>query len=396
MKEPTGYQQGGDVQAISRIVKSFYGGYPYMFRNHGWDAPGEKMMILAPTLIVEAYGSIKQFEELHRAGDLMPPMEAIQSDPPNVWLTNFHRFLPEEEGFIGFTAESARRIFIDKSKPGVLVAVYGTTKAPKDERKKLVGILQCSHQEGLAQSFMSPAEWTARSGDPYRAGKWSNAIKVTRAWRVAPETQMDVHTFAPDATKTRAYRRIGSHGVPLSRAEALNILEFDLQETKVYGESPIIPVLGNAREVLAPSKAGPVSQNAFLMRESEGPKHLYVLKLDGDADAFLGERSGGRIIVKAGFSRSPQMRCKDHNKALPAGVFKWRVLLSGSASNISPYPTSQHAKAGEKAMQNVLCLVPHRRSLGGEFFLARRALVDKAWEIGNATAKAYKPDINPD
>lgn len=390
MAKESKYNQGGDAQAISQIAKNYYGSYRNMFEVHGWDVPGDKMMTSAPSLIVREYGSVQRFEELHAPGDLMSPMEAIYSDPPNVWLTSFYGFGPEEWGFLGFTDEKRRQSFIAGSKPGVLVVVYGAGRAKKSDLYQIVGLQQCSHQLGYARQFMAPTAWASKQRDPEQADKWNYAVKATRAWRVTPESRMYVRDFAPKATETDAWQHIGARGVPLSRQEALNILKLDLQEVDVYGENPIVGSSpGSAREILAPSKAGPVSQSAFVTRESEGPKHLYVLKLQGDTDAFLGEFTSGKIVVKAGFSRSPQTRCDDHNRALPKCAFRWEVLYSGITSGLDPHPSSNHAKAGERAMQQILCRSPAGRSLGGEFFLADPDLVDEAWTEGNSKAGAY-------
>lgn len=386
-----GYSQGGDAQAIKRIAESYYGGYGNMFEAHGWPERSTKIMPAVQSRVVETYGSVRAFEQAHERGDLMFPMEAIKADPPNVWLTSFYGFKPEEWGLLGFTDEGRRQSFLNGSQPGVLVVIYGAGEASKSDLGKIIGIQQCSHQTGHTSKFMSPAEWVAKERDPDRRNKWNFAVKATRAWRVTPESRMLVTDFAPEATASGAWQHIGARGVRLSRQEALNILKLDLQEIDVYGENPIIgSVPGSAKEILAPSKAGPASQNPYVTRESEGPKHLYILKLVGDADGFLGEKANGHIIIKAGFSRSPQTRCDDHNRALPRCAYRWEVLWSGITSRYDPYPTSEHAKAGEQAMQRVLCTEHRGRSLGGEFFLAEPALIDEAWHAGNSKAKEYK------
>lgn len=391
MKKGKTYEQGGDAQAIQQIANSYYGGYRNMFEAHGWDAPGSKMMTSAPALIVQAYGSIREFEERHKHGDLMFPMEAIKTDPPNVWLTSFYGFGPWNWGFLGFTEEWRRDSFLRDTKPGVLVVVYGASKAIGTERGKILGILQCSHEIGDAQKYMAPDAWNEKQADPERRDKWNHGVRVTRAWQIASETRISVREFAPDATQTEAWQHIGASGVRLTRQEAERILKLDLQEVEVYGGTPIIDsAVGQAKEILAPSKAGPVSQSPFVTRESEGPKHLYILKLEGDTDAFLGEPANGKVIVKAGFSRSPQSRCGDFNRALPRCAFHWKVLHCGPSSGLDAYPTSDHAKAGEREMQTVLCRAPGGHSLGGEFFLATPELIADAWKAGNISARDFK------
>lgn len=390
MKKGSTYKPGGDAQAIQRIASAYYGSYTNMFERHGWPERGDKIMSSVQSHVVETYGSVRAFEEEHAGTDLMFPMEAIKSDPPNVWLTSFYGFGPRNWGYLGFTQEGRRRSFLRDSSPGALVVVYGASKATDEERGKILGILQCSHETGDAQQYMSPSAWNEKQADPEWQKKWNYAVRVIRAWQITPESRMPVKEFAPEATETEAWQHIGASGVRLSRQEAERILKLDLQEIEVYGGTPITSsAVGTAKEILAPSKAGPVSQSAFVTRESEGPKHLYILKLHGDTDAFLGEPAGGRMIIKAGFSRSPMSRCGDFNRALPECAFNWQVLYSGPSSGLPAYPTSDHAKAGEKAMQTILCQRPRGRSLGGEFFLADPQLIADAWTAGNIAAKDF-------
>jgi hypothetical protein len=390
MSESSTYTPGGDAQAIKKIANDYYGSYTDMFEAHGWPERSTQMMPAVQSRVVETYGSVRDFEVAHQRGELMFPMEAIKSKPPNVWLTSVYGFRPEEYGFLGFSDPTMRDSFVKRSKPGVLVVVYGAPKASKVEQGKIIGIQQCSHCIGPSQQFMSPAAWTRKERDPDRAGRWDFAVKATRAWRVTPETWMPVSQFAPETYSSGRGQVIGSRGMPLESREALRILKLDLQEVEVYGETPMVAsTAGNAKEILAPSKAGPVSQSSHVAHEAEGPKHLYILKLHGDIDAFLGERANGHFIVKAGFSRSPQIRCIDFNRTLPRCAFRWDVFYSGALSGYEPHPTSEHAKAGERAMQTALCTQPDGRSLGGEFFLATSDLIEQAWKAGNLAAKDY-------
>ncbi|PJK31337.1 hypothetical protein [Minwuia thermotolerans] len=390
MSDARGYPPGGDAQAITRIANEHYGGFEKLFEARGWPERGARMMPAVQRRVAEAYGSVRAFERAH-ASQLMPPLDAINADPPNVWLTSFYGFDPDAWGFVGFTHERARRKFVGESEPGVLMVVYGTSKALPAERRKVLGLLQCSHQLGTAEEFMHPTEWRDKVADPDRADKWNHAVRVVRAWRVTPETRMDVEEFAPQSTAAGAWRHIGAQGVRLERDEAGRLLHLDLSEVDVFGQNPIVGAsVAAAPEILSPSKAGPVSQTPFTTRESEGPKHLYVLRLIGSADDFLGRSAGGKFIVKAGFSKSPMTRCDDHNRALPRGAFRWEVLHSGAALGYDAHPSSDHAKAGERAMQEVLCGGPRGESLGGEFFLAEPALIDMAWDTGNAAARRFR------
>jgi hypothetical protein len=58
-------QPGWDSKTIARIAKAHYGGYPGMFKAHGWPERGAKMMTAAPKRIVAQWGSISEFEAQH-------------------------------------------------------------------------------------------------------------------------------------------------------------------------------------------------------------------------------------------------------------------------------------------------------------------------------------------
>lgn len=122
------------------------------------------------------------------------------------------------------------------------------------------------------------------------------------------------------------------------------------------------------------------------MAEAEGPKHLYILRLEGNIDAFLGRPADGQFVLKAGFSKSPDSRRDTFNKFLPKCAFRWAIQNSTHEEGLRPYPTSTHAKAGENAMH--VHLAEHGESLGGEFFLASGPTVEKAWAEAKASAES--------
>lgn len=43
------------------------------------------------------------------AGDIMTPLEAIERDPSNVWLTSFYGFAPRNWGFLTLRFRYVRR-----------------------------------------------------------------------------------------------------------------------------------------------------------------------------------------------------------------------------------------------------------------------------------------------
>ena len=59
-----------------------------MFEAHHWPERGEKIIPAVQKRVVDTYGTVRAFEDEHAPSDLMFPMEAMKSDPPNVWLTS--------------------------------------------------------------------------------------------------------------------------------------------------------------------------------------------------------------------------------------------------------------------------------------------------------------------
>ncbi|MCA3503457.1 MAG: GIY-YIG nuclease family protein [Rhodobacter sp.] len=320
---------------------------------------------------------------------MLNPLEAIEYDPPQVWLTSFYGFSPDTWGFLGFTQEAMRKSFLARSLPGALVVIYGAARSPrKEDRRVILGVQQQSHEIGHARDFTHPAVWNARAKDPSQSELWNFGVRATRAWRFTQESRIAVEAFAPETYKPGRGQVIGAQGMPLNPSEARRLLELELYEVPVFGGAPINRVMeGPASAVLAPSRPGPVSQQPFQSRESEGPKHIYVLQLEGDERHILGGPPNGDIVIKVGFSRSPQTRCDDHNRTLPQCAFRWRVLHSTSELGRKPFDCSDRAKAGEQAMIRTLCQTGV--SLGGEFFRARPEAIKAALRDGVKAAEAW-------
>lgn len=318
----------------------------------------------------------------------MTPLEAIERNPPNVWLTSFYGFSPRNWGFLGFTIEWMRTRFLRESEPGALVVIYAASGAQPAERGKIIGIQQMGDRVGDAQEFMTPKAWAEKQANPDRRDKWNLAVQAVRAWQITPESRLPVHVFAPGTFTPGRSQVIGAQGMKLTSAEARTILDLDLVEVPVFGGPAIDGFLpGPAREVLRPSRPGPVSQASHMVREAEGPKHLYVLRLNGNADHLLGRSVGASHVVKVGFSRSPETRCADHNRALPACAFGWQVTRSTFNDGREPFPSSRHALVGEAAMKDAL--EQAGESLGGEFFLADARSIELAWAAGVRAAEGW-------
>lgn len=387
---------GWDKQAVNQIARNEYGGLEAMFDAHGWDTDGRVISQIAPTKVVETYGSVDSFVKAHADGRSLNPMldveAAFKSDPPQVFLKSFHGFTPESWGFLGFTENFAREKFVRESKPGAILIVAGTSKAPNPrERLRVLGMQQQSHIHGTKWEFLDPDRHDEERNDPNRVNGWVNGLKATRAWKIPEEHRPLVRDIFPETHNDgKNGTAIGAYGMQLTYAEAQRFLKIPIYETDIFGAPPVEAFLpGPAEAVLKPSKPGPVSQSGFMVREAEGPKHLYILRLHGNEDSFLGYGASGHLIVKVGFSVSPKTREDAHNKALPACAFRWEVERSTHEIGRDPFPSSKHALAGEAAMKELLD--QRGRSLGGEFFLADENAIDQAWKAAIEAAESWKP-----
>ena len=376
---------------IREIVHDRYGGYVELFQAHGWPERGSDMQGAVERRIAETYGTGQAFERWH-VDPVVDPLEAIRADPPNVWLTSYYGFSEPYQNFWGFPEAYDRKHFLEDSCPGTLVVIYvaKSPKARRENRGKVIGMLQVVGPAGPARLFMSDRHWAEKQEDPSRRGKWNHAVRAGRAWRVTPESQRLVDEIATNTYHQENRQNIARRGARLEHSEAVAIPALDLVEMPVWGGQAFeMAVPGPGRDVLSPSRPGPVLQAPQTVSEAEGPKHLYILALQGDADAFLGKCALGRMIVKVGFSRSPEARCENYNRMLPRGAFRWIVHRSTFREQQGPFPSSAHAIAGENRMKALLNRAG--TSLGGEFFLATSEDIGSAWRQGIEAANTF-PD----
>ena len=387
---------GWDKAEVNKIANEQYGGLQQMFAAHGWETGDRIISQVQAQRAVQEYGSVEAFVRAHSDGrglnPVLDPIAAIRSDPPQVFLKSFHGFTPETWGFLGYSDEFKRDRFVEMSKPGSLMVICGTSKAPlQGERLRVLGMQQQSHIVGTKWDYLAPERHEEENADPYRRDRWYYALKATRAWRVPQEQRPFVRDIFPTTHKGGDNgTAIGSYGLRLAPDEAQALLGLTLVEVPVFGGRSIDALIpGPAKELLKPSRPGPVSQSGYNVREAEGEKHLYILRMEGDTGSLLGYDSGDREIFKVGFSVSPETRCKAHNKTLPACAFKWIVHRSTFDLGRRAFPSSKHALAGEQAMKDALEVAG--KSLGGEFFLAEEGAIEHAWKLGVSAAENWKP-----
>jgi hypothetical protein len=381
---------GWDKRAVNQIARDVYGSLRQMFDAHGWDTDGKTPGQVAPTRVKVAYGNVESFVGAHKNGILrnaiLNPSAAIDNDPPDVWLTSFYGFTPENWAMFGFTVEADRRSFLEQSNPGDLVVIYGTKDLNTSDAGKVLGVIQVSHVIDTAQRFLSQEVWAKKLQS--HPGKWNFGVQILRAWKVPIDCQPSIESFAPATYSHAKAQAIGRYGMRLALADIKSLKALALEEVSVLRLPAVTPtVLLPGSEALRPSRPGPISRNPYLVRESEGPKHLYILRMTGPTDHFVNETVGDREIVKVGFSVSPETRRRAFSAALPGSRIAWEILHSTFSEGNKPFPNSAAALAGEQAMVRLLDKEGH--SLGGEFFVASKEAIDRAWSIGNQTAKGH-------
>ncbi len=313
--------------------------------------------------------------------------------PPDrdVWLTSFWGFAPDQWGCIGFADENKRSRFLSQTGTRTLVAIYVTkSKGPEEMRGKVVGVLEVSRTIGHASQFISGDRWAEKENDPTSRGKWLYAVQATRAWRIVPEDWRRVEDLFSDAYASAHPEFIGSSGVAVNTIEADRLLEMDVYEVPVYGQvQPVDTTISTLETALAPSRAIPPGTAPYIVGETDGPKHLYILKLEGDIAAYLGRSAQSvedKLIIKVGFSKSPLTRRDQIQSAYPRGAFRWTVMRPTDLSLPAPYSNARVAIVGEDAMKARL-VDEKAEVLGGEFFLAEEWLAHHTWTAGRVAAE---------
>lgn len=382
------YRQGGDAQAIREIATNVYGGYRQMFDAHGWDAPGNKLMTSAPALIVERYGSIRAFEAAHQH-QAPQSTDDIWERGYSVLLTSFWGWTPETWGTIGWTGDRGltRRgnLLAELTDPFLCVIYVTSNKSDIDPalKGKVAGFYLVSHEAGDRDQFTHPIHHNRE------AGKWRHSLRALQAFSYLPEHRLGITDLDPNLP-SRA-RSVSAMGEAVTDSEQIRLLrETPWVEVEVYqSASPLSPSGAPEDALRGQVQAGPASNAGYVVANGSEwtPRELYVLRLEGDADSYLGRSATGRSIVKIGLSASPDLRRQSLQKAMPRGAFRWTVQRTTASSGLSPYPTHSVAVRGEDAMKSYLAA--HAEWLGGEFYLATDDDIETAWRCGCKAAAKY-------
>ena len=210
-----------------------------------------------------------------------------------------------------------------------------------------------------------------------------------RAFSYLPEHRLKITDLDP-AISSRA-RSVSAMGEVITDPRQLQLLrDTPWTEVEVYGSSPPAPA-GPAGPDQGKGwvQAGPANADGYVVGDGSQwtPRELYILKLTGNIDAYLGYPAQGRSIVKVGLSASPDLRRQSCQKAMPLGSFEWKTFRTTRTLGLDLYPSHSIAMKGEDAMKRHLASCAETKWLGGEFYLATERDIEAAWRLGCEAAE---------
>lgn len=309
------------------------------------------------------------------------------TDQTSVLFTSFWGWTPESWGTIGWTGKQGltRRTNLLKKLSNPFIAVIYVT-SNKDYidpglKGKIAGFYLMSHETGDRDEFTGP-QHHGRDLD-----KWRHSLRAIRAFSYIPERRISVSQLNPVYLKHA--RNIASMGKILTRPSEIALLrETPWIEVEVYSsgspmtdEDEFVPTHGMV-------KAGPANKLGYVVSKAAVnlKRQLYVLRLTGNTDAYIGEDANGHSIFKIGLSKSPELRRQSLQKLMPRGIFRWKVERATADYGEATQVSFNLAVRGEYAMKQYL--KESAKWLGGEFYLASESVIEKAWRLGQAALKS--------
>jgi hypothetical protein len=314
------------------------------------------------------------------------------TDDTSVLFTSFWGWRPDEWATVGWSKARGRtyRDNLLKRLTDPFIAVVYVTRDPDgydlDLVGKVAGFYLMSHEKGHRDDFTHPVHHGRYTE------KWEHSLRALRAFAYISDPLPIAKQIEP-ALSTGAARSIAGWGKILEDTKQINTLRrTPWREVAMYRPGIPIETRDDVLSTDAMVPAGPITTQPYTVSPSVDLmfRRLYVLRLHGDTDAYLGKSAAGRHIYKIGLSASPDDRRRTLQKGMPRGAFIWKT------ERVSPvdgtYPAVA-AVAGEDAMKRYLAGVGGRdRHLGGEFYLASNAEIHEAWISGIAQADQTSED----
>lgn len=317
-----------------------------------------------------------------------------QMDGPGFWtddmsvlFTSFWGWDPATWGAIGFTNERGRtrreNLLSQLTDPFITVCYVTSNQTYIDPALKgmIAGFYLVSHERGDRDEFTHPIHFE-RSPE-----KWRHSLRAVRAFGYLPEHRLSVRDFDPSIID-RARSVAGMGEIITDPAKIARLKNIPWVELEIYTSASDVDdksVADVARQGMV--RAGPANAEGYVVANGTQflPRELYVLRLDGDTDAYLGGPSSGRAIFKIGLAASPDLRRQIFQNAMPRGAFQWKVYRTTSDCGLAHYPSHAVAVKGENAMKRHLA--SYAEWLGAEFYLASEEVIEAAWQLGCEAAQ---------
>ena len=311
------------------------------------------------------------------------------TDDTSVLFTSFWGWTPETWGTVGWTGKRGRarrdNLLRQLTDPFITVCYVTSNKdfiAP-DLKGKIAGFYLVSHETGDRDEFTHPSHFD-RSPE-----KWRESLRGLRAFSYLPEHRLTVSQLNPKLL--RRARSVAAMGEVLSNRREIELLrETPWIEVSCFQPGAPTPDFNDPIQGCGRVRAGPTNERGYVVSPATArlKQQLYVLRLYGGTDAYLGRPSKGRSIYKVGLSVSPELRRQGFQQSMPRGAFRWRVHLTTKHSGFETCPSFNAAVAGEDAMK--AHLAECAEWLGGEFYLATEAEIEKAWRLGHAALRSFR------
>ncbi len=309
-------------------------------------------------------------------------------DGKAVYLKGLHGWNPETWGCLSLTTKGRRdnikKEAMKENESKFIVACYITgNKEKKYIRTKLVGLYVVSYVEGDREDF------TAKEHHGRNPEQWKYALQATHAFSVVrPEDEIGVYKLYPHLKK--GCRSHAGQCKKLDESEDIEKLKhFTYQEVPVFsGVSQGTGLVSSAQSSASFTRGVAARDVGYWVDppECDQRKELYILRLEGNTDHYLGRPALGKRIYKLGFSADPQSRLDNFNLVLPKGSFRWELCRrTKDDGDDALYESHEAALAGENAMKAYL--KDKCDPLGGEFFLSAPDLLDGAWAAGKRGTK---------
>jgi hypothetical protein len=310
------------------------------------------------------------------------------TDDSSVLFTSFYGWSPETWGTVGWTGDKGlgrRNNLLKELTDPFITVIYvtsNTTYGDPELKGMIAGFFLVSHETGDRHEFTHPIHHTRWPG------KWQHSLRAIRAFSYLPEYRLTVSQLNP-ALLERA-RHVAAMGVVLTDPKQIKLLrETPWIEVDVYTPAAYVSNAVDALPDHGLVRPGPLNTGGYVVAEFTHHLswQLYVLRLIGNTDAYLGDSAQGRSIYKIGLSVSPDMRRQAFEKAMPRGAFHWQVHRTTKLASPDCF-SFDAAVAGEYAMKNHLAGCA--KWLGGEFYLATESQIEEAWQLGHAASKSLK------